>query len=387
MNELKAILKTADLTNRPSYLATVVDVDGSAYRRPGARMLILSDGEHVGMISGGCLERDLGRQAAALCKKGSRLISFDTRSDSTNFTTRYNLGCNGIIYILVEPVTGGQNCPLRAIREVFSSRQPQVIGTVYHSEGFHGVTVGDRVSLAESQFGEASNAQLQYIYEQVAKSGRPVCCQLDGDAREVDSNARIFVEKLAPAKPFWIFGSGNDAIPMARIANELGWDVTVIGDRPNQLTAGRFPTANRLFVDCVKEAISKLNPTENTAAVLMTHSFNKDAIFLPWLCKLPLAYIGLLGPKVRTGKLLKRLHANGTFPDLSTLDRLHTPVGLDIGATNPAQIAISIAAEIIAIEHGRSGESLSQRNEPIHEPVSHELIGSSGLAHQSVVEQ
>ena len=106
------------------------------------------------MISGGCLERDLSRQAAALCEKGPRLISFDTRSESTNYTARYNLGCSGIIYILVEPVTGGQNCPLRNIREVVSARQPQVTGTVYHSERFQGVAVGDRVS-PESQLGEA----------------------------------------------------------------------------------------------------------------------------------------------------------------------------------------------------------------------------------------
>ncbi len=336
-------------------------------------MLILPNGERVGMISGGCLERDLCRQAATYCQDGPRLVSFDTRSESINFNARYNLGCSGIIYILVEPVTRAKNCPLHAIRDVLKSQQPIVIGTVYQSENTSQFKVGRRIHEASKVL--SANNPLGDAFDQVSRFGAPLCCQLvgcDENANELD--VRILVEKLSPPKPFWIFGAGDDAIPMANVADALGWSVVVIDDRAANLTSVRFPRAQRCLARSLRETQIQLNPTAETAAVLMTHSFSRDADVLPWLCESALSYVGLLGPKSRTGKLLKHLHEMKRMPESGCFEKLRTPVGLDIGATEPAQIAVSIAAEIVAAEHNRIGGSLSKRSEPIHDPVSHLLI-------------
>jgi len=380
MNELERIVDAAESSDGPLYLATVVDVVGSAYRRPGTRMLILPDGQHIGTISGGCLERDLCRQAAALCQSGPRLVSFDTRSEATDFNARYNLGCSGIIYVLVEPVTNDDRCPLRVARDVLSSGRPRTIGTVYQSDRMENVAVGDRLDWQTADEIEISSAaSLRIAFDQVMATGKPICCQLISEARgaQDDSVARLFIETVSPPKPFWIFGAGDDAMPLAKVAGELGWSVTVVDDRAGNLTSSRFPSAARVLAS-VEEAKRRLVPTRETAAVLMTHSFSKDAELVPWLCETELTYIGLLGPKARAGKLIRKMHDAGILPDSSKFDRLHTPVGLDIGATDPAQIAVSIAAEIIAMEHDRSGGPLSARTEPIHDPVAHRLIDAQG---------
>ena len=383
MNEFRAILDAADSSNGRMYLATVVDVDGSAYRRPGARMLIMPEGQNVGMISGGCLERDLCRQAPALCKEGARLVSFDTRSESTDFTPKYNLGCNGIIYVLVEPVTHDDRCPLRFLRQTLETQTSRVVGTVYHLDGNQRGKLGDRMT-AESMLEAFDEFEMRPLIEQVDSTGIPVCCEIPRTTDE--TSLRLFVEKISPPQPLWIFGAGDDAMPMARIANELGWAVTVIDDRAANLSSSRFPDCSQVLAFGIHEIRKKINPTSETVALLMTHSFKKDEIYLPWLCQLNLPYIGLLGPKSRTAKLVRRLHDLGTLPAVENFNCLRTPVGLDIGATNPAQIALSIAAEIISFQSGRSGGSLSLRSEPIHEPVSHELLESPAPIKTRLVE-
>ena len=256
-------------------------------------MLILPNGNRVGMISGGCLEGDLCRHAAALCEDGPRLISFDTRSDSINFNARYNQGCSGIIYVLVEPITKDSQCPLSVIRKTLETEKAMVVGTVYQSDGFPCFEVGARIDEVSS----SASSQLQDIFEQVSQSGKPICCQLVQSAsQENEQSARIFVERVLPPKPIWIFGAGDDAIPISNVARELGWAVTVIDDRAEFLTANRFPFTKRIRATHLEEFNNQLVPTPETAAILVSHSFTKDALLLPWLCTLDLAYVGLLGP-------------------------------------------------------------------------------------------
>ncbi|MEL6105384.1 MAG: XdhC family protein [Planctomycetota bacterium] len=367
MNELRSILDAADGCDEPLFLATVVDVVGSSYRRPGTRMLILPGGKHVGTISGGCLERDLCRQAAELCRDGARLISFDTRDESTNLNARFNLGCQGILYVLVEPVTKDKHCPLLSVRHAMKTRSPVVVGTVYEANGLGNWTPGRRL-LGEDIRGLPP---LERVFDRVRRDGTPICCQIE--AKE-DTNGRLLVERLHPPKPLWVFGAGDDAIPLARIATEIGWSVSVIDDRASELAPDRFPTAERRIHTAIDEAHSRLKPSRETAAIVMTHSFAKDAVLLPWLCRSDVSYIGLLGPKSRTGKLMQSLHRQRQLPPLEQLERFHTPVGMDIGATTPAEIAIAIVAEVIATDKKRAGNPLSDRQGPIHEPVMHELI-------------
>jgi len=329
------------------FLATVVDVVGSSYRRPSARMLVLPDGRHVGSISGGCLERDLCSLAPRLASEKPALVSFDTRSEITDSKPRYNLGCSGILYVLVERVTGGDGCPSAPLREVEAKGQPRTVATVYGTDGSGPApgAVGERCTL------EGAPEALREVFEKVEGNGLPVCVQyVDGE-----NTTRVFVERLDPPRPLWVFGSGDDASPLVAMAKELGWAVEQIDPQP-----GRIP--------------ARLHACPRTAAVLMTHSFDRDAALLPSLLASPACYVGVLGPKSRTGKLMAKLHADAALPDPDLLDRLKTPVGLDIGARLPAEIAVSVLAEIIANDNRRDGAALRGREGPIHEPVAHEVV-------------
>ncbi len=373
MNEIHAILDAVDSTDEPLYLATVVDVVGSSYRRPTARMLILPDGQHVGTISGGCLERDVCRAAEELTKFGPKLISFDTRHDSTNFNPRYNMGCSGIIYVLIERISRDANCPAEVLRRAVKLNRSYVFSTIYQTDSIERASVGDRFKTASQLIAATSganeNPSLNQIWKEVAVSGRPVCCEIATDR----GSSRALIERIAPTKSLWIFGAGDDAMPLHVMAKQLGWQVTVVDHRAGLLTAERFPGALRLC-EPWNVITGRLDTTEDTATVLMTHDFSADKKLIPWLLRSAVSYVGVLGPKSRTARILKELHSENQLPQVDSLDRFHTPVGLDLGASTPAEIAIAILGEIIADATSRSGGQLKARNAPIHDPVRHELI-------------
>lgn len=372
MNEIQAILDAIDATDDPLYLATVVDVVGSSYRRPAARMLILPEGNRIGTISGGCLERDVCRAAPELTKLGPRLISFDTRQDSTNFNPRYNMGCTGIIYILVERLTRGAHCVSHVLRDVVESNRSHVCATIYQSEGFD-VPLGWRCRSVEEFVASlrpaAANSRLDELWNEVETTSRPVCCEL----ATTEGSCRALIEKIAPAKSLWIFGAGDNAQPLSVMATQLGWQVTVIDHRASLLTAERFPGTSRVCQPWDKVTDTLAVP-EDTAAVLVTHDFAADKVVIPWLLQSSTSYVGVLGPKSRTARVMKELHAENHLPSLESLDRFHTPVGLDLGASTPAEIAIAVLGEIIADANDREGGRLMAREAPIHDPVRHELI-------------
>lgn len=372
MHELVRIIEAVEATDEPLYLATVVDVVGSAYRRPTARMLILPEGQHIGTISGGCLERDLCRAAAELTQQGPKLVSFDTRTDSTNFNPRYNVGCNGIIYVLVERVTRAQDCPMSLLRRVLQTETAHVAVTVYQStiDRFH---VGQRFVESSPGLPDMVSRELAGIQQQVHADGRPTCCHVTSVAGEM----RMLIEKVAPPKPLWIFGAAEDAVPLAAMASQLGWNVTVADHRASLLCPERFPHA-RLVCQPWHELPGTLSATPETAAVLLTHSFDADRMLLPFLLAADISYVGVLGPKSRTAKVMRELHDAGKLPRLESLDRLHTPVGLDLGASTPSEIAVAIVGEIIALSHDRSGGRLGSRQAPIHDPVRYRLVEFEG---------
>ena len=196
----------------------------------------------------------------------------------------------------------------------------------------------------------------------------------------------MLIEKISPPKPLWIFGAGDDALPLAAMAWELGWDVTVVDHQASLLTQQRFPYARRVC-EAWHNAHESLQPTPETAAVLITHSFDADKLLLPQLLTSNVSYVGVLGPKSRTGKVMRELHAAGKLPKTETLERLHTPIGLDIGATSASEIAISILGQIVANDNDRDGGQLQQREGPIHEPVRHVLIDLTTQPVRSEVEQ
>ena len=376
MRELRRIVETIENCDEPMAIATVVDVVGSAYRRPSARMLILPDGSHIGSISGGCLERDLCRDAFRLTALGPKLVSFDTREGSVDLNPRYDVGCSGIIYVLVERVTRDADCPARVLREVLRSKCARTVGTIYHSDPSNSTqlnSVGTRFDEPIEFCGGVSQAEVDAVWQEVKDGGNPICCELSSQLGSI----RCLVEHVSPPKALWIFGGGDDARPLAAIANEMGWDVTVFDPRASQLSACRFPNVEQCCT-AWHDALRTRRSHDNTAAVLMTHSFEADVTLMPSLLNANLSYFGVLGPKSRTGRVLRQLHADGRLPPAESLDQLRTPIGLDLGAQQPSEIAVSIIAEMIALDNSRDGGLLRERVGPIHEPVRHVLIEGCG---------
>ncbi|MCL1470798.1 XdhC family protein [Argonema antarcticum] len=373
MNELQAIIDAfADVqrNHKNAVLATVVKVKGSAYRRPGARMLITEDGYRVGAISGGCLEDDVCDRAKKILATGiPTVVTYDTTSDEDIFWG-LGMGCNGIIQVLIEPLQSQFNIEQLAFLSCcLRLRQRGVMATVFQSSGDTLASITSRIFLTESDtpIDRVADAELaKKIIEnarQVLKHGRTSQIK---SYQWSNSEAEVLIEVIQPPVSLVVFGAGDDAIPVVRLAKELGWYVTVIDRRAAYATSTRFQEADAIAISHPEEMRSHLTLDCHTAAVVMTHNYLCDRDILQTLIPSPLPYIGILGARNRTEKLLQDLQQIGFVLDSEQLNRLYAPVGLDIGAETPPEIALSIIAEIKAVMADRSGGFLRNRKAPIH---------------------
>ncbi|MDP3073332.1 MAG: XdhC family protein [Opitutaceae bacterium] len=331
MKELPAIV--AALLAAPekgAVLATLVAAEGSSYRRPGARLLLLADGRRVGSISGGCLEEDVIARAAAVRATGqAEAVVYDTSSEN-DLVWGVGLGCHGVVRVLIELLA-----PQPAWAEALARR-----------------------------FEQRRAAELSIIHGGEDRSAWGTRLAAPGDCADP---GRLFAETVAPPIALVIFGAGDDAQPLARLAHELGWRVTVADPRAAFATAARFPTAHRLLVGPANELVAQAAPDATTLAVVMTHHYVHDVPLLRDLLARPLAYLGLLGPRQRAEKILADLAADGFTPTPEQRARLHAPVGLDLGADGPEPVALAILAEMQAALAGRDARPLRERTRPIHE--------------------
>jgi len=380
MKELREILdayETIRRQGRAAALATVVAVSGSSYRRPGARMLLTSDGGVVGGVSGGCLESDVFARARTVMEAGRPdVVTYDTTEDG-DIVFGVGLGCRGVIQILIEPLTGSRP-DFEFLAALAGRREAGVCATVFRSEGDARAGLGDRLLL--SQTGS--------VYDGLADAGLAARVQLD--AEEVLASGRsclreypmpsgsvaVFLEAIAPPQSLVVFGAGHDAPPLVRLAKELGWHVTVADARPAYATAERFPQADVVLICPPDEAALRLPLDARTAVVLMTHNYLQDRALLEQLLPSLIRYLGVLGPKRRMEGLFSELPPS-TVTD-ETLSRLHSPVGLDIGADTPELIALAIIAGIQAVAAGRPGGFLRDRSGPIYPPEPPPSLASSG---------
>lgn len=368
MKEQKAIIdafKSTDLTTRKVALATVVRVRGSSYRSPGARMLITDDGKWVGSISGGCLEGDALRKARqVMMEKKPMTVTYDTSEDS-NQNLGIGLGCNGIIDVLIEPINDGDpHNPIALFENILALREPAALATVF-SEGKHcaeKLLIGRGKDIAVSFSDERLNAlvlsDLQAVFETQKSEAKRY--RFDGAALDV------FVELIQPAISLMIFGGGFDARPVSQLAKTLGWEVTVTDECVAHIAPLFFPTADKLSL-CQREFIDRdFNITPFTACVLMSHNYEYDRDVLRKLLPTPTPYIGILGPRKRFDKMLAAYATEGIHVSSDDLHRIHSPIGLDIGAEAPDEIAVSIISEIQGKFANRSGGFLKYRDAPIH---------------------
>ncbi len=325
-------------------LATVVKTQGSSYRLPGARLLLTKHGQRVGSISGGCLEDEIVKKAWWLTEKGPVVRRYDTTPDNEIASGAYGLGCNGTIHLLMERVKPGQAAILDKIREVRISRNPAVAAHILQPAA----EVGRRFN-PPAEIEAEMRATLAAGMNRLVRFGE----------REV------FVETLTPAVRLLIFGAGDDAIPLTELAKYLGWSVAVFDGRSHYARRERFPSADEVTV---RMAGVPMPPVDAwTVAVIMSHSYSQDLAALRELAHLPLRYLGILGPNKRTLQLM----SDAGFDDSDICARLHGPMGLDIGADGPEQVALAVIAEIQATLNSREGGTLRTRDGSIHGREGH----------------
>ncbi len=366
LQEIVAAWETLRAEPGEALLATVVAVSGSTYRRPGARMLLTPEGWAAGSISGGCLEGDILKKAWWRTQNGPAIVTYDS-TDEDDIVWGFGLGCNGVVQVLLERVSPAAPGPLDLLRGVLARRRPGVVATAVGADT-PAARAGTRLLLhpdgsVESQFTDSTLA------ERVRRDAATAL--QSGDSRtevytQGAGRVTAFLEVVQPPLPLIIFGAGHDALPLVRIAKEVGWHVTVIDTRSAQSRPERFPQAD-VVLACPPGAVAQHVPLDaRTAAVVMTHNYPDDRRVLQTLLASPAGYIGQLGPRARTERLLAELQDGGFAVTEAHTGRLHGPVGLDLGADNPEEIALAIIAEIQAFSAGRSGTSLRDRHEPLH---------------------
>ncbi len=369
MKELVAICeayKRIDFSRQKAALATVVQVISSSYRSPGARMLITDDGRWTGSISGGCLEGDALRKARQVMNdKQAITVRYDT-SDENNKTFAINLGCNGIIDVLLEPVDpADEHNPVflyqsllgieesRALAIIFSANKQQVGKKVLLKSEFDLVQ-----HLADTDLTKLIRADLLDLLE--TKKSRAQRYEVDGEVAEV------FIELIQPPIQLMIFGGGFDARPLSEMAKKLGWSVTVTDECVAHIAPIFFPQADHLSL-CYREFVDReFKISANTACVLMSHNYEYDRDVLKKLLQTQTPYIGILGPKKRLDKMVKDFANQNIRLTDEDRDRIHAPIGIDIGAGTPDEIAIAIIAEIMGKFTNRKAGYLKHRTEPIH---------------------
>jgi xanthine dehydrogenase accessory factor len=326
LHRLLPLFDRARAAAEPLVLATVIRTGGSTYAKPGAQMLIATDGEYAGLLSGGCLEGDLREHSRDVARSGdARIVSYDLRS-TTDQLFGLGAGCEGAMAILltrVSPQEGWQ--PLLSMAHCFRAGLPLPLAFVI-------ATSDPSMPIGRPFLGDPAN-----LYP-------------------LPPGVELFTTTLAPAPRFLLLGGGPDARPVATLAAFLGWRVTVVDHRAIYLSPGRFPADTTLIesrADAVADAISF---DTFAAAIVMSHHLDSDLAYLRALAASSVPYVGLLGPAARREKLLSDLGADAD--KLRT--RLRAPVGLDIGGRAPESIALSIVGEVHAVLAGRGGRPFSE---------------------------
>lgn len=369
MKEFKTILETykeIDFSQRKAALATVVQVKGSSYRSPGARMLMLDNGRWVGSISGGCLEGDaLRKSRKVIMSNEPQTVTYDTTDDDDN-KLGIGLGCNGIIDILIEPIDPkAEHNPIKQIESFLEYKNYGVVATVFESTDNETIKVGDKAILMPDGniYSTNTTGLTQLLNEDLAS----ILNSRKSETKSYSSGkVKVFFEVIQPGINLLIFGGGFDAKPVTELANVLGWNVTVSDECVAHLIPINFPKADQM-VSCQRDFVAKeFDISPFTAIVLMSHNLNYDKEVIMQIIESEAAYIGILGPKNRAEKLIAHMENNGIEMTEETKHKLHYPIGLDIGAETPDEIAVSIISEIQAKFSNRTGGFLKYRKGPIH---------------------
>ena len=357
-------------------LATVVSISGSAYRRPGAKFLIEETGSTLGSVSGGCLEADVRDVAlSGVLVSGTPSLRHYSTGGDDDAVWGLGLGCNGMVDVFVQPATAGPLAALAGrLRELLSGDAPIAVATVVDGETPGAILLLEpdgtvRGSLgALGALGPLGTPELDRLAVEKARgllpAGRSGVHSIAG--------RRVFVEVLPPPPHLVVCGAGEDARPLVAYAADSGFRVTVVDHRPALLVPEHFPQASRLVLARPGQPDLHLPPAERSLSVVKTHSLAIDREWVRHLLAAGLPYVGVLGPRERTAGILKEIGKIGAI-GARDAGRVYGPVGLDLGADGPRQVAVSIVAELLAVTAGREPRHLCERREAIH-------AGHGGLA-------
>lgn len=382
MNEVRVLVEAFDDANSRGErcaLATVVSVEGSSYRQPGARMLIGETGTSTGAISAGCLEADVIEHAKRVIKTGkSKIVEYNTASTSDEMAWGLGLGCNGIVRVLVEPLAP-ESLYLEALKlSCEPNARAVLVATVYrHEPDAVGIETGARILIDDdgNLRSENLNGPLAAMIENEVRTLSALEISFGTHTVDIgDADVTVFIETLIPPVPIVIFGAGPDALPIVQLARGLGWQTEVVDPQARPSSFERFSTADKVTLVRPEDVAAKVTITPRTLALLMTHNYQHDITLLSFLLSTPARYIGVMGPRARTERILRELAADEELFRMQEADgsRLHSPVGLDIGATSCSEIAVSIIAEMRAELAGRRGGKLRERHGSIHGNDVHE---------------
>ncbi|HEA30887.1 MAG TPA: XdhC/CoxI family protein [Leeuwenhoekiella sp.] len=317
-----------------SVLATVVALDGSSYRKPGVRMLLSENGTMTGAVSGGCVEKEVQRRAQSVFK--------DQKSKVITYDGRYRLGCEGILYILLETFSPSAEF-MKYFHQQVNGRKAFTIKSYYRKE--------------DESYGNFASV----FYEE---NGNIHAFSPDFDPVK-NEEMLIFEQTMQPVFKLLIMGGEHDAVKLCKMAALLGWQIDVVTSISDPKTQGDFSGSHTVNAE-TPENLSLEDVDEQTAVVLMTHNYAQDLKFLLRLQGVDVAYLGLLGSSNRREQLQNDLFEHAPEIALSFLEKIYSPAGLNLGAITPEEIALSILSEIIAVTRDTTPHSLRETTGKIH---------------------
>lgn len=332
MDSIHQILDEIEDSTERSVLATVIKVEGSAYRKEGASMLSFEGGRQVGIISAGCLEIDLAIRADKLLNEDairSCLVIYDMSSED-DLSWGRGAGCNGKIHILLEQVDPEFRKQLCTLKNHLDLGNPVVSVRILRED----FSVARTVFLTKDQHKSAhQDSVATHLGRMIRHEGKPRVQYME------DLKANVYIHPLSPKPCLYIFGAGPDARPLAAMAQQTGFSIKVWDWRLSYCNQAHFPGASFMQAGTVADIMKNIHFNPGDSVIMMTHDFQRDKELLhSLLAYRQISYLGILGPRKRTARLLE----GADIPE-----RLHSPVGLDIGADGPEEISISILADLI----------------------------------------
>ncbi len=318
-----------------SVLVTVVDLDGSSYRKPGVRMLVLENETMIGAVSGGCVEKEIVRQSKSVFENGkSKIMTYDGR---------IRLGCEGFLYILLEEFNPTTEF-IQTFDKCLNNRLNFSIHSTYCKKEGEFDSIGTYIKINNSEFPFSKQSNIETL-----KTAKQL----------------IFSQEMEPCFKLIIFGSEHDAIQLCQFAALTGWEVEVVVKPTENKTIDSFLGATS-FISEEPKNIDFSDIDNQTAIVIMTHSFTNDLKCLMAIKEYCPIYIGLLGPVHKRDNLLSQLLDYYPETEGSFFDKIHGPAGLNIGSETPQEISISIISEILSVVRNKTPTSLKEKTGSIH---------------------